>query len=293
MRSLHTAHAMRAFILAIAILTPCAAPAAAVWTLSAGAQTDDSGANTTDASIDWGPTEKLTLAASAGHVKGDSDLGAFSATTATADVNWQPLRRLGFALGYELWDDSSTYEKRTARGAVYLGGPRLRAGLLAESVTSDTTAELTTRRRTSLSFDGSGYGLDLRAAGDRGDIYATYLTYDYDQNVARLATFLSNPNLATRPRLDALVDSGLTAAAALLDHSLVIGTDVFVRQARIGLAFSQYQDIVSDTTTRAVQSDVEWSLSSRWALRLTAGVSDSEQTSHSVFGGVRILFRGM
>ena len=297
MRSPHTTHALRAFILAIAALAPYAAPAAPTLTLSAGAQTDDSGASTTDAGLDWGPNDTLSLSIAAGHVKGDSEdsnlSSDFSATTATADMSWQPLERLGFALGYDLWDDSNSYEKRTARGAVYLGGPRLRAGLLAESVTSETTAELTARRQTSLSFDGSGYGLDLRATGERGDLYATYLTYDYDESVGRLATFLSNPNLATRPRLESLVNSRLTAAAALLDNSLVVGGDVFIRQARIGLAFSQYQDIVSDSTTRAVQSDFEWSLSSRWAMRLTAGVSDSEETNSSVFGGVRILFHGM
>ena len=264
--------------------------AAPVWTAGVGAQGDDSGASTVDADIGWTPVDALSLSFVGGHVNGASNEGDFSATTTAVDLDWQPLRRLGFGVGYDVWNDPSTYDKRSARGALYIGGTRARLGLMAESVRTETTAQLPLRRRTSIDFNGSGYGLDLHLSGDRADFYVSYMTYDYNDSANRLITFLSNPQLTTRPRLDALLNSGLTVAGALLDHSAGAGVDVFVRNARIGFAFTQFREIVSGSDTRTLQTDFEWPLATHWSARLSAGLSDSDATNTSFFGGARILF---
>jgi hypothetical protein len=283
--------ALRAGSLLVAALIARPALAEQSWTLGVGAQADESGANSADADIGWTPTSAFTFALAAGRVNGDSDTGDFAATTATARVDWQPIRQLGFAVAYDTWDDPSAFEKRTAHAAIYVGGPSFRVGLLGETIASETTAELAVlRRRTSLAFDGSGYGIDVQVSGSRTDVYATYMSYDYKDNVDRLINFLSSPTLVRRPRIEALLSSGLTAAGALLDDSLTVGADVFVRQTRIGIAFAQFRDIVDDADIHTLQADVEWPLTARWSANVIAGMSDSDATDTTLFGGARLLF---
>ncbi len=261
------------------------------WNFSAGVQADESGASGADADLAFSPTDTLTFSIAAGHVNGDSDEGDFSARTTAAAASWQPFRRLGISVGYDAWDDPSTFEKRTAHAALYIGGERARIGLLGESVNTETTAELALlRRRTSLEFNGAGYGVDGRLSGKHVDFYVRYMSYDYEDNIARLLNFLANPQLIARPRVEALINSGLTAAGALLDSSATAGVNIFVEHTRIGIAFSHYDELVANSDTQVLQADIEWPISEKWSANLLAGMSDSDTTDATLFGGARLLF---
>jgi hypothetical protein len=270
-----------------------ASQAAPLWNASVGAEADDAGANTADVDIGWSPTDRFGLSFAAGHATGPDDLGGdFSSTTVFAGMDWRFARLAGVALGYDSWNDSGVYEKRTAHATFYVGNDRARFGLLAQSIESETTAEmLVLRRKTSLTFDGSGYGAELLVSGDRMSVWASYVVYSYDENVDRLITFLDNPNLARRPRLETLLGSGLTAAATLLDRSAVAGADFYVRDLRLGVSYSLLTDIVTDSDLSSLRGEVEWPLTDRWSARLVAGVNDSDIESSTLFGGARLLYR--
>ena len=268
------------------------AQAAPSWSASVGAEGDDNGASTADADIGWSPTDRFGVSFSAGHAKGSDESGDFSSTTLFAGIDWQIAKRFGVALAYDAWDDSGAYEKRTTHGTVYIGNDRARVGLLAQSVTSTTTAELALlRREVQIDFDGQGYGAELELNGEHAGFYASYVSYDYDDSVDRLIAFLANPNLSQRPRLEALAGSGLTAAAALLDHSANVGANVYVRNCRLGVSYTLLRDLVSDSDSSSVRGEIEWPFAARWAARLTAGVNDSDVENSALFGGVRILYR--
>jgi hypothetical protein len=281
-------------LLAALFATAIACPPALAessWNFSAGVQADESGANAADADVAWSPTDAFTFSVAAGHVDGDSDEGDFSARTTAAAASWRPFRRLGITVGYDAWDDPSTFEKRTAHAALYVGGDRARIGLLGESIETETTGELAVlRRRTSLAFNGTGYGVDARLSGKHVDFYVSYMSYDYQDNINRLLNFLADPSLIVRPRVEALINSGLTAAGALVESSATAGVDVFVKHTRIGIAFSQYDELVANSDTHTLHTDVEWPLSARWSANLLAGMSDSDTTDATLFGGARLLF---
>jgi hypothetical protein len=263
------------------------------WTASLGAEADDRSASAIDADVGWSPTERFTLAFSGGHTRGADDLGDdFDATVLSASADWQMADVVGLAIAYDTWEDPDSYEKRNGHLTLYLGNERARIGLVAQSVSSKTTAQLALLRRTaSIDFDGKGYGADLSLNSERTGFYASYVAYDYDDSTARLITFLSNPALARRPRLEALLGSSTTAAAALLDYSASVSADFYLARARIGVSWSMLRDIVSDSNSQTVKADVEWPVASHWSLRLTGGVNDSDLDSSVIFGGVRILFR--
>jgi hypothetical protein len=128
-------------------------------------------------------------------------------------------------------------------------------------------------------------------SGDRMSVWASYVAYSYDENVDRLITFLDNPNLARRPRLEALLGSGLTAAATLLDRSAVAGVDFYVRDLRLGVSYSLLTDIVTDSDSSSLRGEVEWPLTDHWSARVVAGVNDSDIESSTLFGGARLLYR--
>jgi hypothetical protein len=198
---------------------------------------------------------------------------------------------LGLALGHDAWDDTGTYEKNTTYLSASLSGARVRVTALTEFVRSETTAELTgLRRTTALSFDGSGYGAELAFDGDRVSLHASYLAYEYDDTVSRLLNFLASPTLTDRPRLDGLLGSGLTAAAALLDYSATVGADFYVGDSRIGISWLALRDIVSDGDAQSLRAEFQWPLSDHWSARLVGGVSDSDVDGSTFFGGVRFLF---
>jgi hypothetical protein len=268
------------------------AAAAPSWNASVGAEGDNNGASVGDADIGWSPTDRFGVSFSAGHAKGSDESGNFSSTTLFAGADWQIAKLFGVGLAYDSWDDSNAYEKRTAHGTVYIGNERARVGLLAQSVTSTTTAQLALlRREVTIDFDGKGYGAELELNGERAGFYASYVSYDYDDNVNRLLTFLANPNLSQRPRLEALAGSGLTAAAALLDYSANVGANFYVRDSRIGVSYSLLRDLVSDSDSKSLRGEFEWPFADHWAARLTAGVNDSDIEDSAVLGGVRILYR--
>jgi hypothetical protein len=259
---------------------------------SVGAEADDSGASIADVDMSWSPTDRFGLSFAAGHASGADDFGGdFSSTTLFAGMDWRFTRLAGVALGYESWDDADAYDKRTAHATLFVGNERARFGVIAQSVESETTAELgLLRRQVSIGFDGTGYGAEVSLNGDHMSAWASYLTYDYDENVDRLITFLATPSLTRRPRLDALLGSGLTAAAALLDYSAVVGMDFYVRRARIGVSYSSLRDIVTDSDASSLRCEVEWPLGSRWSARLIGGVTDSDIDSSALFGGARLLY---
>jgi hypothetical protein len=263
------------------------------WNASLGAEADDNSASASDVEIGWAPTDRFGISFAAGHASGADDLGTdFSSTTLFAGMDWRFTDLVGMALAYDVWDDPDTYEKRTTHATLYLGNERFRAGVLAQAVESTTTAELALlRRRTSISFDGTGFGAELVLNGERLSAYASYIGYDYEENVDRLLTFLSNPTLARRPRLEALLGSGLTAAAALLDYSAMAGADLYAGDARIGVSYSLLRDLVTDADSSSLRAELEWPLSDRWSARLVAGVNDSDIESSALFGGARILYR--
>jgi hypothetical protein len=285
--------ALHAFISAL-VGSALASPlqAAPSWNASVGAEADESSASAADVTLGWSPTERFGISFSAGHVQGADDLGAdFDSTTIFAGFDWRIARLVGVALAYDTWDDSDAYEKRTTHASLYVGHERARFALLAQSVESETTADLLLlRRQVSIGFDGKGYGAELTLNGERVSGYASYLTYDYDESTDRLLTFLANPDLARRPRLDALAGSGLTAAAALLDRSATIGADFYVRRTRLGVSYSSVRDIVTESDSQSLRAEVEWPVATHWSVRLVGGMNDSDIESSALFGGARILF---
>lgn len=269
------------------------AQAAASWSASVGAEADDNGAHAADVDIGWSPTDRFGVTFAAGQSSSADDLGTdFDSTTLFAGADWQLTELLGAAIAYDVWDDPDNYAKRTLHATLFIGNDRLRLGVLAQSVESETTAQLGLfRREVTFDFDGTGYGAELTLNGNRVSAYASYLTYDYDENVDRLLSFLANPALARRPRLEALFGSGLTAAAALLDYSATVGLDVYAGRARFGFSCSLLRDAVSDSDSTSLRAQVEWPLAARWSAQVSAGVNDSDVESSALFAGGRILYR--
>jgi hypothetical protein len=279
---------------ALAIAMPgMPAHAAASWTASAGAEADANGASAADIDIGWSPTDRFGVTLAAGRSSGADDLGTdFDSTTLFAGADWRLTELLGAAVAYDVWDDPANYGKSTFHATLFIGTDRVRIGLLAQSVESETTAQLgLLRREVTFDFDGTGYGAELTLNGNRLSAYASYLTYDYDENVDRLLSFLANPALSRRPRLDALVGSGLTAAAALLDYSVIAGVDLYAGRARFGFSCSFLRDVVSDSDSASLRAEVEWPLAAHWSAQVSAGVNDSDIESSALFAGGRILYR--
>ena len=106
----------------------------------------------------------------------------------------------------------------------------------------------------------------------------------------QLLAFLKDPKLIKRPKLSSLVNSGLTTAGALLQRSVVLGTDYFKGENRIGLSWSQYHELVTDTRTNVLRAEYEWPVSEAWTAQVSAGASQTEHFGRTWFGGLRAAF---
>jgi hypothetical protein len=279
--------------MALSALIPAAA-GAHPWSVGAGFETDDTDTHIAAADLFWSPADSLALSVGAGVLKSSGKEGNFNARTGSIVIDWSPVELFSAALGYNVWDDRDNFDKDTVRGALYFGSETARIGAVAESVHSQAKAELVLpRRRIKLDFDGWGYGLDASFARSRFAAYASYIGYHYGPHVDRLIAFLSNPAFAKRPRLQALVDSGLTAAGALLHRSVIAGTDIFVGERRIGLAWSQFHEILTDTRTDTLHVELEWPVSRQWTAQLTVGASKSQGFGTIYFAGTRFSLHGL
>jgi hypothetical protein len=210
-------------------------------------------------------------------------------------VDWTPFRYVGVTVGYSIWDDRSNYAKETYHGAIYTGNDLARIGFVADSVNSDAKAEdiVLRGKRIRMAFAGMGYGVDGWLTFDRVSLYASYMGYHYGDRVRQVLAFLSDPALAKRPKLYNLANSGLTTAGALLHRSVITGADIFVAEQRIGVSWSQYHEMVTDTRTSVVQLEYEWPLSHAWSTQLTAAASQTAGFGRTWFGGARFTFYGL
>jgi hypothetical protein len=281
-------------LMAVSVVLPGTALAKSSWSIGGGFEGDSTSGRSETVDALWTPVDSLALSLGTGILRSSAQEGSFRARTAAASVDWTPCDYFGFAAGYNLWDDRDAYDKETLRGAIYTGTAVGKIGFVAESVDSDTKAQdiIVRGRRTQLSFDGMGYGADGWLLFDHFSLYGSYMGYHYGNRVSQLLAFLTNPNLANRPRLFNLASSGLTTAAALLHRSVTAGTDVFFGDYRVGLGWSQFHEIVTDTRTNVVEGELEWPLSSTWSAQVTAGVSDSVGYGKTYFSGARFTFYG-
>lgn len=274
-----------AMAMAAALAFACVAQAVPL-TANFSVSADDAGGTAIDADFTVSPTEHLTLMAGAGHSESPARTVELRGTLLNAGASLYG-DRAGVALGYDLFDDNTSYHAGTLGARAWVRAGDFEFTLLARhrDMGVELTLDLPLRTvRREVEFSALGAGAQI--AFSRGDfhVYAMTIGYDYDEQFDEFLDLAGSPLLDERPRIEALLGSFLTQAQGAIDRQTGAGVEYMSGRHSLAVDFSYVHDAVLDssstsvvlTFSRAESAHLDWSLS--------AGMADSE-----AYGGIAFL----
>jgi hypothetical protein len=237
--------------------------------------------------IGLSPGRHVTLSAGAGRSAGSDETGNLSGTLLDASLSLHG-ERGGGALTADSFDDSSNYHARTLGARAWLSAGDFEIALLGRrrdlSVALTLEMPLRVVKRTA-DFTATGGGLELRWTRGGVDAYVSGVLYDYDDGFDRFIELSRSPQLARRPRVEALVSTILTQAQGVIDRQLGAGVERAFGRQSLALDVSSVHDAITDT--RSVSLAVTWrhARSARMDWNVSVGVVDSDAWGDVAFIG--------
>ena len=276
--------------LAVAALLACiCGPALAVpMNVAFSANVDDTGGRSFGADFDISPGEHVTFSAGAGHSAGSDETADLAGTLLDAGVSLHA-ERGGFALRLDSFDDSSNYHSRTLAARAWIAAGDFEIALLGRhrDLGVELTLELPLRTvRREVDFSAVGAGLELSFARGNFNAYASALTYDYDEQLDQFIALANSPELASRPRIEALVGTFMTQAQGAIDRQFGAGIERALGRHSLSLDIANVHDVILDAGSTSVALTWRYAQSARLDWNLSAGMVDSDTYGNIGFVGV-------
>jgi len=274
------------------------------YSLSASYSEDGASALYGAADIGVGAANRLQFQLGYSHSPSDlADLSTYRAGVAF-DHDFDPL---GLTLGYEYWGDRDSIDSHALRASAYAHGSRGRVALIYE------------RRRIKLDFDvplgargfvansrtanSDGLGLSARLSGERVDVYAHGMNYDYDTELGRLASLIDlsrvppGQRLLVIQRLDQLIvnlgrlnASSLTLANSLLDYTVAAGIDVRVGEHTANLEVARDVAATDDIALNSASLGFVHAVGERMDIEYRVGASKGERIDSAIYGSLTFFW---
>jgi len=252
--------------------------------------TDESSGRSFDADFSVSPNEHLTFNLGAGHSSGSDQTADLSGTLLNAGVSLHG-ERAGIALAYDRFDDSSNYRSATlgARGWVAAGDFEFALLARRRDLSVRLTLALPNRTLTrDVDFAALGGGLQVSFARGNFSAYAMAVQYDYDDDFDRFVELTQSPQLALRPRIEALLGSFITQAQGAIDRQSGVGIEQIFGRHALGLDVSSVHDAITDSGSVSVALTWRYTQSARFDVSVTGGMVDSDQYGDIGFLGVAV-----
>jgi hypothetical protein len=258
------------------------------WAIGVGAQVDDESNDSTLASFNWGVSERTWLEFAAGRSR-SAERGA---DIVADNLNAGLEHRFGFigvAFDAEQWGDSAALESTDFGASIYMQNERFRLGLRRERRAIDVHFTLTgplggTIRRTA-GVDADGTELNVRVqVGERWQLHASAVTYDYSRNLAAL------PRIE---QLNLLSASALTLANSLVDEQAGFGVEWQTRSGQV-LSLDHHRDRSAVDGSRLESFEIAFlfPVARRMDLEINLGQGRSDLLGSGVYGGLLLLIYG-
>jgi hypothetical protein len=276
--------------LAVAAVLACAsAPVIAVpVNTSFNVMVDDTGGRSFGADVDISPGEHVTLSAGAGHSAGSDETADLAGTLLDAGVSLHG-ERGGLSLRFDSFGDSSNYHSRTVAARAWLAAGDFEIALLGRrrDLGVELTLDLPLRTvRREVDFSAVGAGLEIGFARGNLNAYASALRYDYDEQLDQFIVLAHSPELASRPRIEALVGTFMTQAQGAIDRQYGAGIERAFGRHSLSLDLANVHDVILDAGSTSVALTWRYAQSARLDWSLSAGMVDSDTYGNIGFVGV-------
>ena len=276
--------------LAVAAVLACASgPVLAVpMNTSFNVNVDDTGGRSFGADFDISPGEHVTFSAGAGHSAGSDETADLTGTLLDAGVSLHA-ERGGISLRFDSFDDSSNYQSRTLGARAWLSAGDFEIALLGRrrDLGVELTFELPLRTvRREVDFSAVGAGLELSFARGNFNAYASALTYDYDEQLDQFIALANSPELASRPRIEALVGTFMTQAQGAIDRQYGAGIERAFGRHSLALDLANVHDVILDAGSTSVALTWRYAQSARLDWSVSAGMVDSDTYGNIGFVGI-------
>jgi hypothetical protein len=242
------------------------------------ASTDDTGGRSVGADFSISPGEHVTLSAGAGYSAGSDETADLTGTLMNADLSLHG-ERGGFSLSADSFDDSSNYQSRTLGARGWLAAGDFEIALLGRrrDLSVELTLDLPLRTvRRDVEFSALGGGLELQFARGNFNGYVSGVVYDYDDDFDRFIELAGSPQIARRPRIEALVGTFLTQAQGAIDRQYGAGVERTFGRHSLALDLASVHDAILDAGSVSVALTWRHARSARLDWSVTGGLVDSD-----------------
>lgn len=280
----------RALLLAASLGLACTGAAAAPVTADFGYTVDQDGGRALDLDLSLAPTDRLTLSAGAGQTRGGDQTASLDGTRFNLGASLHG-ERTGLSLAWDDFRDDSSYTAATLAARAWFSAGDFEFALLGRrrDIGVDVTLELPLRTvRRELDFSGTGLGVQLGFAGERFNAYVMALGYDYDQGFDDFIGLIHSPQLALRPRIEALAGSFITQTQGAIDRQSGAGVEFGAGRQSIAVDLSYAHDAVLDAGSTSVAVTFRRAQTAHFDWALTGGLVDSDAFGDIGFLGVEI-----
>jgi len=271
-----------------ALLALCARAHAAPMSADFSATTDDTGGRSFAVDASLSPGKHATISAGIGHSTGGDPTGDLSGTLLNAGLSLHG-ERGGVSLNADAFDDSSNYQARTIGARAWLAAGDFEIALLGRRrdlsvrVTLDLPLRTVTR---DVDFAAIGGGLQLSWSGDTVNAYVSGIAYDYDDDFDRFIELARSPELARRPRIEALVGTFLTQAQGAIDRQFGAGVERAFGRHSLSMDVSSVHDALLDAGSVSVALTWRYARSAHVDWSVSGGLVDSDAWGDVGFLGV-------
>lgn len=279
----------RAQLAVAAVLACVGGPALAEpMNASLNVNVDDTGGRSIAADFDISPNEHLTLSAGAGHSAGSDETADLRGVLLDAGISLHGDRG-GVSLRVDSFDDSSNYNSRTLGGRVWLSAGDFEFALLGRhrDIGVEVVLELPLRTvRREVDFSAVGGGLELSYARGNFNAYVSAITWDYDDQLDQFLVLASAPELASRPRIEALVGTFMTQAQGAIDRQYGAGIERAFGRHSLALDVANVHDIILDAGSTSLAVTWRYAQSARLDWSVSGGMVDSDTYGNIGFIGI-------
>jgi hypothetical protein len=276
--------------LATVLILGCALAQAAPVSAEFGYTLDQDGGHALDLDLSLAPTRHLTLHAGAGQSQAGDQAGNLNGNLFNAGASLHG-ERGGLSLAWDSFDDSSNYQARTMAARAWFTAADFEFALLGRqrdmAVVATLELPLRTVRR-ELEFAATGFGLQIGYAREDFNAYVMALEYDYDEEFDDFIDLIGSPELALRPRIEALVGSIVTQTQGAIDRQAGVGCEFAFDRNSLAVDLAFVHDAVLDAGSRSLSLTWRRAQTAHLDWGLSAGLVDSDTFGNIGFLGAQI-----
>jgi hypothetical protein len=273
-------------LLAALCATARALPVHGSFTVS----TDESGGRSLGADFSISPGAHLTLSAGAGYSSGSGETSDLSGTVFDAGLSLHG-EGGGISLQADSFDEGSNYRSRTVGARGWLAAGDFEVAVLGRrrDLSVDLTLALPLRTvHRDVNFSALGGGLEFSYARGNLSGYVSGIVYDFDDDFDRFMTLANSPQLARRPRIEALVGTFLTQAQGAIDRQVGGGVERLFGRHSLSLDIAQVHDVILGASSVSVALTWRHARSARLDWSITGGMVDSD-----AYGDIGFIAAGL